>query len=286
MTTIKYLSPTSLRQFETNPKEFVLQRIHRGPRLKQTVPMAVGSIFDQLIKDHLTEQFGLNVDNDSGVEVKGADLDEATKLGVLAFDNYLTSRECDSLMARLRRLGKINMIGDYTANIGDVPVRGKPDLEFGSQYILDWKVNGFCSSASPVAGYVGHKDYSFRSDEHGNNINMERPLVEKKPEWVDQVASYHLQLGHKPPFLIHIHQLTHRNGKVKVVEHCEVIPIDHVEELIGRYARAWSHIKRGHYFTHLSKAESDKLVEQLGESTKAFEGEDDKDKWYRQMMGR
>lgn len=283
---IKYLSPTSLEQFETNPTEFVLQRIHKGPRLKQTVPMAVGSVFDFMIKSHLMEKFDLGQDDDYGVEVKGDDLVEAQRLGTIAFDEYCRSAVYRNLVARLRTAKRISMVGDYTGLIGTTPVRGKPDLEVDN-YVYDWKCNGFCSQASPVPGYVGHRDYMFTPNADGIMVNVEQPLFKRQPKWIAQLSTYNLQMLHTPPFVGLIHQLV-KSGKgvVKIVEHAEVIPVEYVESLVDRYAKAWEFVSKGHYFTNMTKSESDKKVEQLGEASQVFKGTEKKHEWFRSISNR
>jgi len=281
---IKYLSPSALKQWETNTDEWVFQRIVKGTKFKQTIPMAIGSKFDDLIKEHIIEEFKLGQSSPSGVEVED---NLVTELGELAFVSYLNSDSYHSLMAMLHKATEVDLIGDFTGEIDGVPVRGKPDLAFvlDNLYVLDWKTGGFLSQASPTYGYIGHNK-SFFAKKQGLMCNIESALLQRQPTWIDQLTTYNLLLGATPPFIGLIDQLTHRNGRVTCVSHREEIVIEQIDLTKKRFRQAWSYIERGHYFPELSKAESDDRVAQLFKQKEAFEGDSVNDLWYKEIMGR
>ena len=281
---IKYLSPTSLNQWEKDTEEWVFQRIVKGSKFIQTIPMAIGSRFDDLIKEHLVKEFKLDQESATGVEVDDPVIIE---LGDLAFYSYLNSDSYHYLMNMLHRASEVDLIGDFTGEIEGIPVRGKPDLAFvlENTHVLDWKTGGFQSQASPVMGYVGHKKF-FYVLKQGIMCNMESPLLSRQSSWIDQLTTYNLLLKATPPFIGLIDQLTHRNSRVTCVSHREEISLETIELTKRRYTQAWSYISQEWYFPTVTKMESDAMVEALFKRKGVFEGDSVNDLWYKKMMGR
>lgn len=146
----KFLSPTSLSQFYSNPDEFFLQRLCTDvPKQPQTIPMAIGSAFDAHVKAYLHEvfigghdpEYELNSMLNGQVEL-GRDAipgspdrarrDYVIKAGQYAFHCYKRSGALASLMQDLGMalIGSIKMEKTVTATIQGVPLLGKPDLCF------------------------------------------------------------------------------------------------------------------------------------------------------------
>lgn len=272
---IKYLSPTSLRQFETDPDEFVCQRVLRMRKFKQTEPMAIGSYFDEKIKHHLIDYFNLPAAEMSSIETMTPLVKER---GELAYDAYLNSTGYNRLIQLLEEADTIDLVGDCQVEIAGIPTRGKTDLAFtyGPRiYVLDWKVNGFASSASPVMGYVGHPKFSHALNQDGVAYNYEKPLVRRKPEWIDQLSIYNLQFDeNRTKFIGMIDQLVlKKNGQPVVAQHREKIEQDQIDKIKTRLQTAWRYIQREHYFPLLSKEESDARVEKLNSQNALLEGE-------------
>jgi hypothetical protein len=87
--------------------------------------------------------------------------------------------------------------------------------------------------------------------------------------WADQLSTYAWCLGENPGangFVCRIEQLACRpcppkddSGRLRikcVVHQAQVDPLYQIE-LLDRYTRCWSHVSQGHYFSEMSKSESD-----------------------------
>lgn len=227
MRTPKYLSPTSIDKYESDPEEFYLQYIadERPPRFPQTQPMSVGSAFDAFIKNYYHDcLFGKGHDPEFAAEkifedqVEEHNRDWAWWAGLHAFKSYKDSGACADLLLELQRASDTPRF-EFTLEkeLFGVPLLGKPDVYFlnkeGQPIVLDWKVNGYCAKAnkSPARGYVmvrdgwlqgkpsrgansTHKD-AFVMKQNGISINVSfgMELVDKK--WAAQLATYAWLMG-------------------------------------------------------------------------------------------
>jgi hypothetical protein len=181
--------------------------------------MAVGSAFDALVKQHLT-----GTDFSNQVDANGEDPGRAWDIGGQVFRWY---KDVGALGYLETLLNGCNLVCEreirgsiQVAGLLDIPLMGKPDLytyRGETLYILDWKVNGILSKASPVAGYVdsfpgrvAHK--SAKPSRRGHMIVGSEVI----PKWSDQLGTYDLMLrgdrGAGSPDAGHsvhcIHQLT------------------------------------------------------------------------------
>lgn len=182
MRELKYLSPSSVKQFFEDPKEFYLQRLSdvRPPKFPQTAPMAVGSSFDAYVKNYLYEKFvgksvGTEYDLSMLLSTQVSCEDDRQWLydaGAFCFSAYRKSGALASLMQDLSVGYRIKFETTVQRIIHGVPLLGKPDLKMhvGERvnsydslinadwgiYILDWKVNGYCakSAKSPAKYYL------------------------------------------------------------------------------------------------------------------------------------
>lgn len=155
MVTVAYenISPTALMLYMENLGEFTMKYLTqvRAPKLQQTKPMAVGSAFDAIVKEYIRVNLGLPVGGDlwAQVEVPGME-----GIGKMIFEKYKASGALADLMLEIDRAGDLRYEFDLKGNTPKgVPIQGKPDLAWGNR-IIDWKVNGFLSNASPKPGYV------------------------------------------------------------------------------------------------------------------------------------
>jgi hypothetical protein len=137
--------------------------------------MAAGSAFDAKVKAYLYEKT-VNDDNPKyswqalfEAEVEPHLRDWAKSVGDYLFDSY---QKCGAIGDLLIDLSKAADAPDFEISVQgaigghregitgnfSVPLLGKPDLRFinehGAHVIIDFKVNGFMSKASPMAGYV------------------------------------------------------------------------------------------------------------------------------------
>lgn len=192
MRELKYLSPTSVTQFFKEPKEFYLQRLApvRPPKFQQTKPMAVGSSFDAYVKNYLYEKFiGKSIGTEYDLSMllatqvdavhkhdparpDGGDRQWLYDAGAFCLASYRRSGALASLMQDLSVGYNIKFESTVQRIIQGVPLLGKPDLKMhvGDRvrsykdminadwgiYILDWKVNGYCSNSpkSPAKYYL------------------------------------------------------------------------------------------------------------------------------------
>jgi hypothetical protein len=228
----KFLSPTSISQYYERPMEFYIQRLLPVPPPKepQTRPMAVGSSFDCFVKNDLYKQFigdptgtdyDLNKILGEQLEVP-EDRDWAIKNGAFVFHQYKKSGSLASLSMDLGKavMDSIKMEKTVTRTIRGVPLLGKPDLSFQTTcpsredggpehlatFILDWKVNGYCSrgNTSPTKGYVCCRSMDGKSAIHkdailgnvcGITINMAQHLESINKSWAAQTVTYAWILG-------------------------------------------------------------------------------------------
>lgn len=268
----------------------------RPDKPPQTDPMSVGSAFDALVKAELYEHFygrektladGYNRTKLVVEQCEEHTLPESLVIAVDCFEQYV---ECGAY-GNLRDFITLSpeqprMEFQLVKTIGGVPMLGKPDLHFhtsgGCHVITDWKVSGACSNhgVSPQQGYqialsanggrgLGepHKRYqpSVRCGTPVNGV----PMNETTDYWAEQLATYAWALGEKvgtDEFIARIEQLACRpcpktddSGRlrIKCVVHQSTIDPDYQVELLERYQKCWHHVSTGHYFSELSKSESD-----------------------------
>jgi len=149
---IEYLSPSSISLWDMNQEKFYCQYLAKYPvpRMKQTLPMAIGSEFDRLVKNKIQKSIGVDiVDYSEQVDVSYRSeplLHEGGEYLLSIYFPYV-----DKLLA----LGNPLFYDDgIFAYVNGCPLFGKPDFVIPNKLILDWKVNGFFSHASPKRGYV------------------------------------------------------------------------------------------------------------------------------------
>lgn len=220
---MKYLSPSSLSEYLKSPAEFYVTRMaeNKKPRMAQTRPMSVGSAFDAYVKSWIHERLigstrGTEYDLNTllAEQCSAEHLEWATIAGAKCFDAYQVSGALASLCADLKCGSNIRMEKTITGTVEGVTLLGKPDLEItlpvGSHFILDWKVNGYCSKASPKRGYTIIRDgwNGVHSRSHngmhkdaiggtccGIPINIGMNLESIDESWARQVATYAWLLG-------------------------------------------------------------------------------------------
>jgi len=230
----KYISPTSLKTWESNRDEYYLKYLAevRAPRLPQTRPMSVGSAFDAIVKSHLHWQLFGNYGKDNAYEpaaifekqVEPHNRDWAKEAGQHVFEVY---HGCGALADLFLELGgavsdprfEFDLLGELETEIGGVPIMGKPDIYFmngeGGRVIDDWKVNGYCSKStiSPMPGYVMCRDGWPPSEKKpsarnrmphkdcvpelykGIKINAQQYLEDRNEDWATQLSIYAWLLG-------------------------------------------------------------------------------------------
>ena len=280
---LKALSPTSLKTFEEGIDKFVARYVLKLPRDAQTRPMSIGSAFDARIKGFLAERLLGKEDWTTKLlqdQVEECNQEWAFKESVEVFNAYIKAG-CHRFL--LQEIGdSISLRFEFeqfkTLQYEDgyeVPLYGKPDAYFqrrdGLHIVLDWKVNGYCSQASPAPGYVRLIDTDgIDSGPHRNVfptphrgvlcVQGEIPL-----QWRDQLRMYTWMLGEEGDWIAGVDQLVYRNGIPRYAQH-RIHMTDDLD-LRARIRFAWEHIERGHYYHDRSLAESNIRIEMLSDNT-------------------
>jgi hypothetical protein len=174
----EYLSPSAIKTYLASPEEYFLKYLTdiRPAKIPQSLPMAVGSAFDAEIKAFLTQRlFGTAVDLFEE-QVEPQNRDAVRPIGKQIFENYRRMGALSNLL-RLLQTAKyaprfeLELRGNVVVGNGDdkitVPLLCKPDLYFVQEFptlsgtgigvrhvIVDFKVNGYYSKASPKPGYI------------------------------------------------------------------------------------------------------------------------------------
>lgn len=284
-----YISPTSLALWKSDPVEYYRRYLSERilPREPQTMPMAVGSAFDALVKSALHfDLFGRNERFDRE-RVLTEQVDEplrakATEIG----DNYLRIYQLfgayDALLCQLGRvIGTPRFEMDIRGNVSQrpteqidaVPFSGKPDLffinEHGAHCILDWKVNGHgsASGASPKPGYVKLREgrlplphASAKLEERLGILMDVGALLEQKDEgWARQLSIYSWLCGEQvgAPFVAMIHQIVVRPSGVRIAEHANYVGAEFQRQVLKDATALWQAIQTEHVFPDMTKEESD-----------------------------
>ena len=306
----QYMSPTSLRVFESAPEEYYLNYLAdaRPPRMAQTQPMSVGSAFDAYVKSYLHEnlfgvvepEYELKTIFESQVEPQNRTW--AWEAGANCFKQYKEMGALANLMLELsfalhdpRFEFTVESNVSHSTRKDDVPILGKPDIYFFTEaghVILDWKVNGYCSKASPKQGYVrilpsGKMHKSCQPQRMGGiDVNIACYLEAIDRGWADQLTSYGWVLGEDVgnKIIIGIDQLACDSSKIRVASHRGRVSADYQIQLFQRYADAWAVINSNHFFREMSFEESAERCAVLDQYHKAYTDDGTPyEEWFKQM---
>lgn len=276
---LKYLSPTSLARWEKDPEEFYKYYFSKRDREPQTQPMAAGAAFDCFIKNYLIKKLGLAAaELDVESQVESHNIDWAREHGKKLFDFYLGSGAAYDLLKELESGSQPVFEDTATGTFSNVPLLGKPDLYYvnkhGVPVILDWKVNGYCSSykMSPTKGYLrlrnaaGNNLGSHRAVQpmrvQGTVVNINYNLEQVNVTWADQLATYGWLCGAEPgiEFVCALDQIvgpgSREPGTLRVAEHRYLMGSEYQTRLLDRYRAAWEVINSDHIFRDLSREDS------------------------------
>ena len=253
------------------------------PRFPQTAPMAVGSAFDAKVKSYLHERlFGKTSEwsFDKLFEDQVAE-EQRDKALATVDDTWALYMETGALSELLLQLDKsilsphfeTRMMKTVTASISTGPpafvtIMGVPDLMFQTGdclVILDWKVNGYYSQASPRKGYclclpdrIAHKDV-FVTEHYG--IPMVSAWFEDLyPDWAAQLSTYSWLMGHPVGnrVLNVIHQLAFGNNP-RVAIHAGLCSPGFHEALFASYVDLWNRVQSGNIFDEDNEQRCERL---------------------------
>lgn len=326
MRKLEYLSPTSISLFYENPQEFYLNYLagDRAPRVPQTKPMSVGSAFDAYVKADLYEKLvgkqDPKFDKKSLFEaqVEPHNRDWAWTAGAYAFMEYKRSGAYSDLMLELQgsistpkfELEVRGTVSGHreqaTRKFGDVPLLGKPDLQYtnkdGANVIHDWKVNGFCSkhNVSPMQGYVRLRVEGQNKGQHKNAqllpfrgmmINVAGHLEDFDQSWARQLAIYAWLCGQDVggDFVVSVDQLVCKPSTmpdmpdIRVAEHRLKIRPTHQWMIYSQAQHVWEVVNSNHIFRDVSLEQSQQMCAALDRQASELKGNgSEDDKWFAQ----
>jgi len=201
--------------------------------------MAIGSVFDARVKAELSSRLGLDQCSFELLfeEQVQEHRDEALRLGNVVYDKYVEYGGLADLEIELCGADEVQLVGkserivegegrrDGMIKSGSVKCLGYPDLSYvlnGVTVIVDWKVNGIMSAASPCKGYV--KSVREKKGRVVTGIHKEVQLANGwdialgmdwiNPDWGRQLTMYHWLLGGSvgSQAKVAIDQITQRGG--------------------------------------------------------------------------
>ena len=192
----KSLSPSAFMLWEKDPDEYAMRYLvdSKPSKSPQPLPASVGSSFDAYVKSRLHRDiFGEGTDPKFEFDtlfceqVEKHNRDEARKMGLHVFDDYIVTGSYDELLALMEGAQQAPRFEfGIGCDIDGVPLFGYPDCQFidrhWNHWILDWKVRGYCSKygASPMKGYRICRDGA-----DWNIRNLTKKQLEKRAAGID-----------------------------------------------------------------------------------------------------
>lgn len=314
----EYLSPSAINLFYSDLETYYIRYLteKRSPREPQTQPMSVGSAFDAYIKSHLHyavygnygegDKFRRESLFESQVEPQNRDW--AKPAGQYLFEEYTRLGALSDLLLELRSaIGnprfEIEIASTVDADLPcDVKLLGKPDLYFmnkeATNVEFDFKVNGYCSKASPKPGYVqlrggkseGPHKNAVVTPYQGMKINSATTLERVNEEWAVQLSIYSWITGQKvgSQFIAAIDQLACNSDKgfwpeVRIAAHRLLVSREFQLELYQKIVHMWDIICSGHIFRNLSREDSDLKCQSLDIKSEVLGSDDADTELFRQM---
>jgi len=281
---------------------------NRPPKIKQTKAMAVGSAFDAYVKSEIAGRLSIPGYSREDLIVSQVEdpamHDWAHSVGGYLLDLYIRFGGLTDLLTVIGSNGGSVRMEFSTDCIVDgcVPLYGKPDLYFDrpgmTPVIIDWKVNGFMSKASPCGGWIKCRDCwdsglakpTRQRATTGHPGVVDGVMVNLNgfrgtgyyAKWQDQLATYGLCAGVQSDLTCGIDQFV-GTGKyagashlMRLAQHAWIIPNTYFESLIKRASVMWA-IVTSKDPALLFPCEPDPLafVQSLDDYYKAFEDDED-----------
>jgi hypothetical protein len=288
-----------------NKEDFYLRYVtpNRPDRVPQRQIFSVGSAFDAYAKNFIHEAlFGKSPEFEFTTlfekQVEPHNRDWALKAGKICFDAYRNSGALIDLLMILRdadgdaQFEFTVSTDEAVTQMGEVRLLGKPDAyfkhKFGEYIVLDWKVNGYMSKATPKPGYVmirdgigvsrntnrSHKD-AVVVNRGGLLVNLHHTMDSVDADWARQLAIYGWLCGQTvgSMFVVAIDQLACEGpGKIRVAEHRSYVSPEFQMATYNLAQRIWTDAHDGHFFKEMTIEESVKRCKVL--DTKAAQMND------------
>ena len=262
-----YISPSSFMLWREDPVKYWLRYLApaelKPAKFGQTPPMAVGTVFDVLVKYHLEERTGQTLPADlleKTVEERylGRSKSPLPEDQLVLWEGtraYLEYKDSPAMRLMLEGVTSVEVpmegVRHITVNKGIVPIWGKPDAELwrgGRRVIMDWKVQGAFNMNRPNPE-VGWK-YQFTRNENGwtdrgpHHRSIE-PLELLSAKWAIQCMMYAWMLGEEPgsDMTAEIHKVViYGQNEVEVLVYRSVIGRDFQLRMAQELALLWEQI--------------------------------------------
>lgn len=254
--TIEYLSPSSLKMFESEPVNFYLRKL--GPEEskpadeEQGFPAAVGTAFDAAVKLMLSSTLGLKCPPlEEMLKKVTTEKERACAMGYSLLVGYMACGAMSALMAEGPTGVEVHPEARFAPGTR-VPIKGQLDatLKMKKQkqiVIHDWKVSGANrpGEVSPRKGYArlwdsdtpgvarpAHKDYGI-------------PFEEIDEHWATQLTIYGWNMGHPlKELLASIDEVcVGKDGRVRVAQFRSHVGLAFQRKVKARLVSAWARIK-------------------------------------------
>lgn len=298
----RHLSPSSITVYKRNPREFYLRYLadNRPERTPGTNAMSVGIAFDCRIKSQLSLAF-YGKDNFVGEaknQINPEHYEMAHAAGEHIFAEYVESGAFGALLDLVSEspLEPI-MEEDVECKIGEATLFGKPDLAIATKnhipIMADFKVNGYCSKypKSPQKGWMKLRsrvgeDWETRNYHpktvpllvDGVEVNATWTMDQVYVDWAAQLTVYGWALekmgvtSNVDPITM-IEQIVAKPNKqggkpiLRFATHSAFVAPSFKLELYEYIQKLWALCHSDHFFTDVSKEESQFLQHVLDETS-------------------
>jgi hypothetical protein len=302
-----YISPSSLRQYETDKREFYLRYLCETPppREPQTKPMAIGSAFDARIKALLEHRLLGRAEMERAefylaAQVEEYNLSWARMHSLILLDAYIASGALGDLMIELENATEpphleMEVRGDvlFSGMNVFVPMLGRPDMWYKTKeqsdgstplVVLDWKVNGFCSARapSPMRGYTRCRTIGGASKMHpdtvihrqsGVDVNVAHHFESIDTSWADQLGIYDLLLSGSGRSISGIDQLLGSGTSLRVATYRGRVGSEYHRGISQRVVNMWQSVQTLEAFQYVAGFSQDD-ISMLDSINSAFQNED------------
>lgn len=294
----RHFSPTSFDLYEKDKEAYYLSYLseRRFDKEPQSMPMAIGSAFDFLVKDYLIKNLVSSKLSGNNAEMKAQidkhNLPEAMEHGKNVFELYRASGALAAISGEIIKNARFEfgVTGAFVEGklvaaapeldrkdfVGALILNGRPDGYYQTRakfesllvdVIHDWKVNGWLSSAkSPDPGYVsvhcsngqvkGQHKDCFIKYHEGIKINGAAITIPES--WRKQLSIYGWCLGVPigTPMLGSIDQVIGPAASGRVAKHRFLISGDFQHSLFERMVEAWEIVNSNWIFRDMPKEAS------------------------------
>ena len=254
----EYISPTAFKVWKTCAFKYYLKYLTgKKYTFQQTPAMAMGSLFDAVIKSRLAAElqwYNKDTTLSLGALLKNVDssmmhlLPEARRL----VDYYIASGAYKALLDEVISGIEYDELKHVKANKYHIafPIYGKPDLKIGHNIITDFKVNGYGSKSgqSPKQGYKRAFD---KNGEQGPHEKYGITMPEIDIDWATQLTIYNwleqdqelLDLSKDIP--VAIEQIAIRGTTTKIASFRAIVPVAFQTNLYNELKTMWESILDG-----------------------------------------